>query len=351
MEARFVILPGDGIGPEVAVEAVAILEKVADRFGHSFGFAEHLIGGAAIDAVADPLPAATLEACRAADAVLLGAVGGPRWNDPRSPLRPEQGLLGLRKELGLFANLRPITVFPELAGASPLRPEVLAGVDILFFRELTGGIYFGESGGGEGESFQVMRYTDAEVARIVRVAAEAARARRGKLTSVDKANVLAPSRLWRRVAGDVVQAEYPDLTYEVVLTDAMAMYLLSHPADYDVVVTANLFGDILTDEASMITGSLGMLPSASLGSEGPGLFEPVHGSAPDIAGQGVANPLATILATALALRYSLRLEEEARAVETAVAAVISAGLRTPDIAAGAPSVGTAEMGRAVAEAL
>jgi 3-isopropylmalate dehydrogenase len=347
MDAHFVTLPGDGIGPEVTGQAVRILEGVGDRFGHSFSFEEELIGGAAIDAHGAALSLETVEAALAADAVLLGAVGGPRWDDPSSPVRPEQGLLGIREAMRLFANLRPITVFPELADASPLRPEILRGVDILFYRELTGGIYFGESGVGDGSAYQIMAYTDVEVERIVRMAAEAARARRGKLTMVDKANVLEPSRLWRRVSTGLMAAEYPDVDFDVVLVDAMAMYLLARPADFDVVVTANLFGDILTDEASMITGSLGMLPSASVGADGPGLYEPVHGSAPDIAGAGVANPLATILAAAMALRHSLGLEEEAVAVEKAVATVISAGLRTPDIAAGGDSIGTQEMGDAV----
>ncbi|MGI9649501.1 MAG: 3-isopropylmalate dehydrogenase, partial [Acidimicrobiia bacterium] len=327
MRAQFVTLPGDGIGPEVAAEAVKVLGVVAARFDHHFTFVEHLIGGAAIDATGQPLAASTVEACRQADAVILGAVGGPRWDDPTSPVRPEQGLLRIRSELGLFANLRPIMVFPELAPASPLRPELVAGVDILFFRELTGGIYSGESGADENSAFQVMHYTNEEVERIVRLAAEAARKRGGRLTMVDKANVLEPSRLWRRLAGELVASDYPDLDYEVILADAMAMYLLSRPADFDVVVTSNLFGDMLTDEASMLTGSLGMLPSASIGSSGPGLYEPVHGSAPDIAGTGVANPLATILASAMALRHSLDLEEEAAAVEGAVAATIAAGLR------------------------
>jgi 3-isopropylmalate dehydrogenase len=352
MNAHFVTLSGDGIGPEVVAEASAVLSAVAARFGHTFTFEERLIGGAAIDAGGDPLPPETVAACRRADAVLLGAVGGPRWDSPDAAVRPEQGLLGIRRELGLFANLRPIRVFPELAGASPLRQEILVGVDILFVRELTGGIYFGEAGTREdGAVYQVMEYRSEEVERIVRVAAEAARGRRGALTMVDKANVLEPSRLWRRVSGDLIAAEYPDLDYDVVLVDAMAMYLLSNPGDFDVVVTANLFGDILTDEASMITGSLGMLPSASLGSDSPGLYEPVHGSAPDIAGAGVANPLATILAAALALRHSLNLEDEATAVEHAVATVISSGLRTPDIAAGGPAIGTTEMGQAVVAAL
>ena len=349
MDAAIVLLPGDGIGPEVVAEARKILEAVASRWGHRFDFGVWPIGGNAIDAYGDPLPAATLQACRGADAVMLGAVGGPKWDDPEAKTRPEAGLLALRRELGLYANLRPVKVHPDLAGSSPLRPELLAGVDILFVRELTGGIYFGPSGvSADGaEAYSTMVYSTAEIERIVRVAADAARSRRGRLTSVDKANVLEVSRLWRRVAADLVAAEYPDLAYDVVLVDAMAMHLLSRPGDFDVVVTGNLFGDILTDEASMIPGSMGMLPSASLGDEPPGLYEPIHGSAPDIAGTGTANPLATILAAAMALRHSLGLEEEAAAVEAAVNDVIAAGLRTPDLAVGGPTVTTAEMGRAV----
>ncbi len=351
MYAHIVTLPGDGIGPEVTAAAVEVLSAVGRRFEHEFTFQDHLIGGAAIDAGGHPLPPETVAACRQADAVLLGAVGGPRWDGGDSEVRPEQGLLGIRRELGLFANLRPIRVLPELVGASPLRPEIVEGVDILFVRELTSGIYFGEAGTKDGTSYQVMQYTAQEVERIVRVAGDAARARGGKLTMVDKANVLEPSRLWRKVAAELVAVEYPDLDYDVVLVDAMAMYLVSRPGDFDVVVTSNLFGDILTDEASMISGSLGMLPSASLGSGGPGLYEPVHGSAPDIAGAGVANPLAAILAAAMALRHSLDLEGEAAAVEAAVAAAIASGLRTPDIAAGGASVGTGEMTATVIEAL
>ncbi len=353
MDAAIVLLPGDGIGPEVVAEARKVLDAVAARSGHHFDFAEHAIGGDAIDVHGDPLPEATLEACRRADAVLLGAVGGPKWDDPTAKTRPEAGLLALRGELGLYANLRPVKVHPDLAGASPLRPERLIGVDILFVRELTGGIYFGPSGvSADGtEAFSTMAYSAGEIERIVRVAADAARDRRGRLTSVDKANVLEVSRLWRRVAAAVIAAEYPDLAYDVVLVDAMAMHLLSRPSDFDVVVTGNLFGDILTDEASMIPGSMGMLPSASLGDRSPGLYEPVHGSAPDIAGTGTANPLAAILAAAMALRHSLGLEDEATAVEAAVDDVVAAGLRTPDIAAGGSWVSTTEMGWAVVEQL
>ena len=353
MTARIVLLPGDGIGPEITAAARRVLETVAIAFGHRFAFDTRLMGGCAIDEYGDPLPASTLEACRQADAILLGAVGGPRWDDPSAKTRPEAGLLSLRKELGLFANLRPITAHAQLLGASPLRRDLIEGVDILFFRELTGGIYFGESrlseDGTRAES--VMEYSVPEIERIVRLAAAAARERRNKLTSVDKANVLEVSRLWRRVAARVMEEEFPDVDYEVVLVDAMAMHLISRPRDFDVVVTGNLFGDILTDEGSMLPGSLGMLPSASLGETQPGLYEPIHGSAPDIAGRDVANPLATILAAAMALRHSLHLEREARAVEDAVDAALDAGLRTADIAAGGPVVGTAAMTEGVITAL
>lgn len=353
MDASFVLLPGDGIGPSVVVEARKTLAAVAARHGHHFSFSTHLIGGSAIDATGDPLPPSTREACRQADAVILGAVGGPQWDDPSAKTRPEAGLLGLRKELGLFANLRPITAHPQLVAASPLRPELITGVDILFFRELTGGIYFGparlSADGTAAES--VMQYTAGEIERIVRLAARAASQRRGRLTSVDKANVLEVSRLWRRVAARVVADEFPEIEYEVVLVDAMAMHLISRPRDFDVVVTGNLFGDILTDEGSMLPGSLGMLPSASIGESGPGLYEPIHGSAPELAGRDIANPLATILAGAMALRHSLHLDREAAALETAVDRVLDAGLRTADIAAGGATVGTAAMGAAVVAAL
>jgi 3-isopropylmalate dehydrogenase len=353
VQATIVLLPGDGIGPEVTAAARKVLERVAARFGHRFGFDTRPIGGNAIDNFGDPLPQSTLEACRAADAVLLGAVGGPKWDDPNAKTRPEAGLLSLRKELGLFANLRPITAHAQLIDASPLRRDLIEGVDILFFRELTGGIYFGRSSlsqdGNHAES--VMEYSTGEIERIVRLAAAAARERKGRLTSVDKANVLEVSRLWRRVAARVMEEEFPDIAYEVVLVDAMAMHLISRPRDFDVVVTGNLFGDILTDEGSMLPGSLGMLPSASLGESQPGLYEPIHGSAPDIAGQNLANPLATILAAAMALRHSLRLEEEAATVEAAVTAVLESGLRTKDIASGGPHVGTIAMADAVVAAL
>ena len=355
MNANIVMLPGDGIGPEIVLQARRVLEVIARRFGHSFEMPEHLIGGCAIDACGDPLPEKTLDACRASQAVLLGAVGGPKWDDPKAKTRPEAGLLRIRKELGLFANLRPTKTWDELLDASPLRREIIQGTDILFVRELTGGLYFGESGrrahpSGE-EAWNVMIYSTGEIERVVRVAADAARKRRGKLTMVDKANVLEVSRLWRQVSDRLVKTEYPDLQYNVVLVDAMAMHLISKPREFDVVVTENLFGDILTDEASMLPGSLGLLPSASIGASGPGLFEPIHGSAPDIAGKNVANPLATILATAMMLRYSMEMNSEADAIEDAVNRVLKAGHRTKDIAGNGPSISTTVMGDIVVKTL
>ncbi len=347
VEAKIVTLPGDGIGVEVVAEGVRVLKAVAGLYGHTLNFDERLIGGAAMDETGDPLPPETLEACRAADAVLLGAVGGPKWSDPAAEVRPEQGLLGLRKGLALYANLRPVQIFPMLRAASPLRPERLEDVDLLVVRELTGGIYFGarqEATSEEPAAYDTMVYTADEVARIARKAFELARGRRRKVTSVDKANVLATSRLWRQVVTQVSN-DYPDVVLEHMLVDAAAMHLMRRPGDFDVLVTANMFGDILTDEASMLAGSMGMLASASVGAGSSGVYEPIHGSAPDIAGQGIANPLATILSVALLLRYSLGLEAEAQAVEAAVAATLEAGYRTPDIASeGTQSIGTVEMG-------
>ncbi|MEZ6065411.1 MAG: 3-isopropylmalate dehydrogenase [Planctomycetaceae bacterium] len=356
MNATIALLPGDGIGPEIVAEAQLVLQAIADKFGHNFQFSSHPIGGCAIDEFGTALPDATLQACQAADAVLLGAVGGPKWDDPTAKVRPEQGLLKIRKEMHLFANLRPIKTWDCLVESSPLRSEIVAGTDILFVRELTGGIYFGESGleakgDDEERAWNVMEYSTSEVERVVRVAATAAQGRNKRLTSVDKANVLEVSRLWRRTAQRVVKEEFPDVTCENVLVDAMAMHLLSRPRDFDVVVTGNLFGDILTDEGSMLPGSLGLLPSASLGAEGPGLYEPIHGSAPDIAGKGIANPLATILAGAMLLRHSLKLENEAVAIEAAVQRVLDAGHRTKDIARGGPSINTREMAQHVLDAV
>ena len=332
MQAKIVTLPGDGIGPDIVAEAVRVLQQVAKQYGHTFTIEEALIGGCAIDTTGNPLPDETLAACESADAVLLGAVGGPKWSDPTAGVRPEQGLLGLRKHFDLFANLRPVKAYPALAQYAPLRADLLNGVDIMFVRELTSGIYFGkrqEQGDG-AEAWDTMYYNAEQVERVARVAFEAARLRGGKLASVDKANVLASMRLWRRTV-DQVAADYPDVTVEHVLVDACAMYLMRYPSAYDVVLAGNMFGDILSDEASIIAGSLGMLPSASLNAGTFGVYEPIHGSAPDIAGKGIANPIATILSAALLLRYSLRLETEASAVESAVEATLAEGARTADI--------------------
>jgi len=353
MKAKIVTLPGDGIGPEVVAEGVKVLKAVADKYGHDFTFEEALIGGCAIDSTGTALPEATLEACRQAQAVLLGAVGGPRWSDPTAAVRPEQGLLGLRHGLGLYANLRPVRPNSALLDASPLRPERLEGVDLIVVRELIGGIYFGarQEASDDGTAYDTMVYTADEIRRVAHVAFRLAQERRGKVTLVDKANVLATSRLWRRVV-TAMAAEYPSVTLDSVLVDAAAMHLLRRPADFDVILTANLFGDILTDESSMLTGSLGMLPSASLGDGHQGVYEPIHGSAPDIVGQGIANPLATILSVAMLLRYSLHLNKEAQAVESAVDNVLEQGYRTPDIAGpGTHVVGTQQMGDLVVQAL
>ena len=333
MEAVITLLPGDGIGPDVVTAAHEVLEALAEKYGHRFKYEEELIGGAAIDACGDPLPPATIQSCESSDAVLLGAVGGPKWSDPGAAIRPEQGLLKLRSVLGVYANLRPVKIYKELAGASPLRPEILAGVDLLVVRELTGGIYFGEKTRDANSASDLCVYHTHEIERIVRVAARLATARRGKLCSVDKANVLETSRLWRETTDRVLAAEFPDIAVETLLVDAAAMHLLSRPSDFDVIVTENMFGDILTDEASMLAGSLGMLPSASLGDSTRGLYEPIHGSAPDIAGMDIANPCGAIASVAMFLRYSLQLEQEAADIENAIGRAIAAGARTADIAA------------------
>jgi 3-isopropylmalate dehydrogenase len=353
MRAVIAVLPGVGIGPEVVAEGLKVLGAVSKKFGHEFVLREALIGGAAIDATGTALPDATLELCRGADAVLLGAVGGPKWDDPKAKVRPEQGLLAIRKGLGLYANLRPVAVNPKLVGASTLRPEFLAGVDMIVIRELTGGIYFGEKTRTADRASDACVYTVGEVERIVRVAARLARKRKQKVTSVDKANVLETSRLWREVTVRVMRDEFPDVSLSHMLVDACAMHLIRRPADFDVIVTENMFGDILTDEASMLAGSMGMLPSASLGDGTRGLYEPIHGSAPDIAGKGIANPYATILSVAMLLRHSLALTKEADAIEAAVSSAIGAGLLPGDIAgaAGVAPVGTAAAGDAVAGAL
>lgn len=354
MKALIQLLPGDGIGPEVVDEAKLVLEAVAKRFGHDFSFASHLIGGCAIDRLGTALPEDTIAACRAADAILLGAVGGPKWDDPSAKVRPEQGLLGIRKALGLYANLRPVRPIPALAALSPLKPERLAGVDFLVVRELTGGLYFGPKGrrpaadGGE-EAFDTLVYSESEIRRVVKLAFKLASGRRKIVTSVDKANVLESSRLWRKVAMEVAK-DFPDVRLEHQLVDSCAMRLITHAATFDVIVTENMFGDILTDEAAVIAGSLGLLPSASLGEGRKGLYEPIHGSAPDIAGRGIANPTGTILSSAMLLRHSLGLEEEAAAVEAAVAAVLDSGRGTADLGVKRPLT-TSQFGAAVREAL
>jgi 3-isopropylmalate dehydrogenase len=352
MKASITVLPGDGIGPEVIDEAVRVLQAIARRYGHEFVLEEAPFGGTAIDRFGDPLPATTLESCLKADAVLLGAIGGPKWSAPQAKVRPESGLLRLRQELGVYANLRPVSVHPALRSASSLKPEILEGVDLIFVRELTGGIYFGPKTRDATQATDLCRYTAFEIERIVRVAARIARTRRKRLLSIDKSNVLETSRLWREVCERVMRSEFPDIALEHMLVDSAAMHLIRRPRDFDVAVTENMFGDILTDEASMLSGSLGLLPSASLGDGTRGLYEPIHGSAPDITGQGIANPYGAILSIALLLRHSFKLEQEAHAIELAVHRAIDDGVRTPDIIA--PShraASTQEAGDAVLAAL
>ena len=364
---RICLLPGDGIGPEIIAEGVKVLDAVGEKHGVAFEYAEALIGGCAIDAVGTALPDETLEAAHAADAVLLAAVGGPKWDttDPARP-RPEQGLLGIRKELGLYCNLRPVQIFPALAGASTLKPEVIDGVDLMIVRELTGGLYFGardriydEAGAGTDgapgqRAYDTMEYREYEVERIARKAFEAARVRRGKVTNVDKANVLETSRMWREIVHRVHDADYADVEIDDLLVDNAAMQLINRPADFDVLVMENMFGDILSDEAAQITGSLGMLSSASLG-DGTALYEPSHGSAPDIAGQGIANPIAQILSVEMMLRYSFEMADAADDVRRAVERALADGWRTGDIADAATPpdrvVGTAQMGDIIVERL
>lgn len=338
------LLPGDGIGPEVTAAGHRVLKEIASQHGHSFEFSVQAIGGAAIDATGEPLPDDTIASCKNSDAILLGAVGGPRWSDPNALVRPEQGLLELRSELGVYANIRPVKVIDELAPASPLKAEILGGVDLIVVRELTGGIYFGEKTRNRSSASDLCTYHVNEIERIVRVAARLAQKRRRKLCSIDKANVLETSRLWREVTNRVIANEFPDIELETLLVDAAAMHLLSRPRDFDVLVTENMFGDILTDEASMLAGSLGMLPSASLGDSGPGVFEPIHGSAPDLAGKNIANPCGMLASVALLLRHSLALDAEATALETAIGRAISAGARTEDLADGGDApLSTTEM--------
>lgn len=357
-DARILMLPGDGVGPEVMAEARRVIAAVESAFGRRYEFDERLIGGAAIDEHGVPLRTEDLDAARTADAVLLGAVGGPRWDNPNASVRPEQGLLRLRKALGLFANLRPVAVSETLSSSSPIKPELVAGTDLLVVRELTGGIYFGRPSRQWRErrgraAVDTLVYREHEIARVARLAFELARGRRRQIVSVDKANVLSSSRLWRSVVTEIGR-EYPDVELAHVLVDAMAMHLIRQPARFDVVLTENMFGDILTDEASVLAGSIGLLPSASLGSpratgQRPGLYEPIHGSAPDIAGQARANPVGMILSVALMLRYSFGLEREAEAVERAVAEVLSAGLRTADLLGKGEPVSTETMGHSIAE--
>ena len=344
MDAKIVLLPGDGIGPEVVAEAVRVLKVIEKKGNHHFIFSDHLAGGCSIDKFGIPLTEETLAACKSATAVLLGAVGGPKWDDPSAKVRPEQGLMALRKGMGVFANLRPVKVHPDLIDSSPLKADRLQGVDIIVVRELTGGLYFGQPKGrdmkdGHERGVDTLEYYDYEIRRVVEMAFLLSRDRKKKVTSVDKANVLESSRLWRQIAINIGK-EQPDVSLEHVLVDTASMRLITQPAAFDVVVTENMFGDILTDEASVLAGSMGMLPSASLSDNGPGLYEPIHGSAPDIAGKSLANPVGTILSAAMLLRYSLKLPEEAKHLEQAVDAVIHAGSRTKDLGG---SLSTTEM--------
>ncbi len=341
------LLKGDGIGPEIVDSAVRVLEKIGERFGHGFAFTPYLIGGAAIDATGAPLPKETVEGCLSSDSVLLGAVGGPKWDTLSGEMRPEKALLGIRAAMELYTNLRPAKLYPALKDDSPLRADIIEkGFDILIVRELTGGIYFGDRGYREGkygtEAYDTECYSRVEIERIARAAFEAAMVRGKNVTSIDKANVLETSRLWRKTVHEVA-ADYPEVTLTDMLVDNAAMQLVRNPSQFDVIVTSNMFGDILSDEASQITGSIGMLPSASLGATKRGLYEPIHGSAPDIAGQNKANPIATILSAAMMLRYAFGLEKEALAIEAAVDAVLNDGLRTADIAHGGETLGTVEM--------
>lgn len=356
MKKRIAILPGDGIGPEVCESAAQVLAVIGRKYGHEFELTEGKLGGNAIDDCNTPLPNETVSICKESDAILLGAVGGPKWDHLPGSERPEQGLLGLRKQLQLFANLRPVTIYDSLADASPLKDEIVQGVDILIVRELTGGIYFGEPRERRGEgkdevAIDTLVYSKSEIERIVRRGFELAGERRGILTSVDKANVLESSRLWREVVEDVAK-EYPQVKYSHLLVDNAAMQLVYNPKQFDVIVTENMFGDILSDEASMITGSLGMLPSASLSEDGPGLFEPIHGSAPDIAGKGIANPLATLSSVVMMLAYSFKMTEEAEALQRAINHVLDSGWRTADLTSNENEVlSTSEMTEKVIQAL
>jgi len=355
MHYKIGLLRGDGIGPEIVDSAVRVLEKIGEKFANTFTFTPYLIGGAAIDVYGEPLPKETVDGCLASDSVLLGAVGGPKWDTLTGHLRPEKALLGIREAMGLFTNLRPAKLYPALKAECPLREELVEkGFDIMIVRELTGGIYFGERGYREGrygeEAYDTERYSRMEIERIARVAFETARKRNKKLVSIDKANVLETSRLWRKIVHEI-SAEYPDVEVSDMLVDNAAMQLVRNPAQFDVIVTSNMFGDILSDEASQITGSIGMLPSASLGEGKRGLYEPIHGSAPDIAGQGKANPIATILSAAMMLLYAFDLKEESQAILSAVDKVLEEGYRTADIARGGEWISTQEMTDKIIERL
>src|SRR5689334_6701265 len=351
MKAKIAVIAGDGIGPEVVAEGTRVLERVATKFRHEISMNAAPFGGAAIDLHDDPLPKVTLDECLAADAVLLGAIGGPKWG-PSAKVRPEQGLLRIRRELGVYANLRPIKLHPALRDSSAIKPEVLDGVDLVFVRELTGGIYFGEKTRTATLATDLCSYSTPEIERITRVAGRLAQARRRKIVSVDKANVLETSRLWREVSERVIRTEFPDVALEHMLVDSTAMLLIKRPRDFDVLLTENMFGDILTDEGAMLASSLGVLPSASIGDGRRGLYEPIHGSAPDIAGKGIANPIGTILSVAMLLSHSLGLDAESKAVEAAVAKAIDSGARTADIAeTGRAALSTKQMGDAILAAL
>jgi 3-isopropylmalate dehydrogenase len=355
MKAKITLLPGDGIGPEIVDATRQVLETVARKSGHDFAFSTHLIGGIAIDETGVPLPDDTIVACRSADAVLLGAVGGPKWDDPTAAVRPEQGLLGMRKALKLFANVRPVKLFRGLEAASPLKAERLRGVDLVFIRELTGGIYFGQPKGKETRDglrtgFDTMVYDENEIRRIIELAFEVARKRSKRVTSIDKANVLQTMQVWREIATEVGKAN-SDVSLEHQLVDSAAMRLVTDPSSFDVIVSGNMFGDILSDEGAVLTGSLGLLPSASLGEGSLGVYEPIHGSAPDIAGKAIANPLGTILSAAMLLRHSLNLDEDAKTIEDAVQKVLDNGLRTADLGGGQNSLSTTQMAHAVMAAV
>ena len=344
MNAKIVLLPGDGIGPEVTTEAGLLIQEVAGHYDLTLNLQTELIGGAAIDATGEPLPQSSLDACKSADAIILGAVGGPKWDNPDSKVRPEQGLLLIRKALGLYANLRPVRVHPSLADASPLKPEYLEGVDIMVVRELTGGSYFGEKQEGDDFASDLCTYSREEIERIVIRAGHIARQRNCILTVVDKANVMATSRLWRKVTDDVMQAQFPDVEYEYMLVDAAAMFIISNPARFKVIVTENMFGDILTDETSMLVGSMGMLPSASLGTGQFGMYEPIHGSAPDIAGKGLANPFGMLASVAMMFDYSLDRKDIARSIDEAINSCVTHGECTADLGG---DLSTSEAGAAV----